>query len=80
MEFTAKASGMKSETGSCECAEPEHFPCGCEDGAEPDLETGTAAEKITKAVSSPAEQAPVEKIVKAIGSKPLRKDTKQDVQ
>ena len=76
MEFTAKASGMKSETGSCECAEPEHFPCGCEDGAEPEAEPATASEKITKAVASNPEQPPVEKIVKAIGAKPLKRDTK----
>lgn len=62
MQFTAKASGMKAETGSCECAEPEQFPCPCEDEPEPVLD------KITKVVGSkpPKKEDAVKQADKAV--------------
>lgn len=63
MEFTAKASGMKSETGSCECAEPEQFPCGCED--EPAAAEPAPVDKITKVLGAkPPKKETKDEVVK----------------
>lgn len=59
MDFTAKTSGFKAESNTCECTEGEN-PCACDDDARP--AEPEPMDKITKMIAKPPKKETKEEV------------------